>query len=57
MAKFFIVYETDFCDDFADMLGTTVIEADTEEQARKKFRDSYRGRIFITKIERMDKNV
>ena len=37
MKRFLIEWETDFCEDFPEMSGEVLIEAETEEEAVKKF--------------------
>ena len=38
MKKFNVYWETDYCDDFPDKQGTAIIEAETPEEAAKKFK-------------------
>ena len=53
MKKFKIEWETDLCEDFPEKSGIETIEAENEEEARKKFYDLNRtGIIFdITEVK------
>lgn len=37
MKEFNVYWETDYCDDFPERHGTAIIEAETPEEAQKKF--------------------
>lgn len=37
MKKYLIEWETDFCEDFPERQGESIIEAENEEEAAKKF--------------------
>lgn len=37
MKKFLIEWETDYCDSFPEQSGQEIIEAETEDEALKKF--------------------
>lgn len=38
MKQFNVEWETDYCDDFPEKYGTAIIEAETPEEAVKKFK-------------------
>ena len=48
MKKFMIEWETDFCDDFPEIVGTEIVEAETEEEARKQIKQYH---AVIMKVE------
>lgn len=39
MKRFYIEWETDFCDNFSEISDSVVIEAENETEAIRKFRD------------------
>ena len=42
MKKYLILWETDYCDNFSELSGETIIEAENEEDAKQKF---YKGTL------------
>ena len=51
MKKFRIEWETDYCDCFPERTGERIIEAASEEEAVKKFRERGMHRPIISSIE------
>ena len=50
--KYIISWGTDFCDDFPERLGDTEIEADSEDEAIKKFNALKIQKANIYRIEK-----
>lgn len=55
MAKYLIEWETDYGEG-VELSGETIINADSEEKARKKFYERKIPKACIFKIRRLNKN-
>lgn len=52
MRKYLIYWGTDYCDNFTERTGIEEIEAETEEEAEKKFSDLKIPKAIIYRIEK-----
>ena len=50
MKKYLIEWETDYCDDFPERRGTFPVEAESEEEAAKKFHEMSFSKAIIIGI-------
>lgn len=50
MKKFWIEWETDFCDNFPEAKGCEFIEADTKQEAMKKFKKFHASIIRVEEV-------
>ncbi len=58
MKTFIIEWETDYCDDFPERRGTSIVMADTEDEAARKFAELKITKACIMNItEREENNV
>lgn len=58
MKKYLIEWETDYCDNFPERSGETIIEAETENEAAQKFyKTSISKAVIIGIHERIKENV
>lgn len=51
MKKFLIEWETDFCDNFPEKTGDRIIEAETEDEAIRKFNALKIQKACISRVE------
>lgn len=57
MKKFLIEWETDFCDNFPERMGDHIIEAETEEEAVKKFNALKIQKACVSRVEEVKNNL
>lgn len=50
MKRWIVEWETDYCDDFPERSGKCVIEAETEDEAEKKFYEISSSKAIIIGI-------
>ena len=55
MKKYIIFWETDFCDNFPERMGDVEIEADSEDEAIKKFNELKIQKAIIHRIDEVTK--
>lgn len=56
MKRYLIVYESDYCDDFPELFGECVIEAESKDEAKRKFYEDSDSKTFIISIHEEERN-
>lgn len=57
MKKFEVEWETCYCDDFPEKWGTTIIEAETPDEAKKKFYEKTKAKIMALVMKVTERSI